>query len=85
MKSRTQSNLEWLAGLMTEMFDVKDAVIAPETTHSDIEQWDSLGHLRLFMVIEERLGRRFTMEEITAVRSVSDILSLLESKNAEET
>jgi acyl carrier protein len=39
--------------------------------------WDSLGHVRLMMSLEQRLGRTLMPEEIVRLQSVAAIASML--------
>ena len=47
----------------------KDSV-SPASTFESISNWDSLGHLRLIMAIEEAFAIRFTTEEIPTLLNV---------------
>lgn len=42
-----------------------------------LEAWDSLGHMRLLLAIEAKLGRELTMEEATGLIALSDVERLL--------
>ena len=42
-----------------------------DTNH--ITAWDSLGHLRLILTIEEKIGKRFDMEVIPTLTSLEAI------------
>jgi acyl carrier protein len=42
-----------------------------------LEAWDSLGHMRLLLAIEARLGRELTMEEATSLTALADVERLL--------
>jgi acyl carrier protein len=35
--------------------------------------WDSLGHVKILLLLEVELGRLLTSAEIAAIRSISDI------------
>lgn len=39
--------------------------------------WDSIGHMRLVLALEERLGRSLTSEEMLGLDSLSDVETLL--------
>ena len=42
--------------------------------------WDSLGQITLFMMLESELGIKFTPEEIIENNSIKSIVSLVEYK-----
>ena len=46
----------------------------------DIENWDSLGNLNLLLAVEERFAIRFTIEEMTNIKSIPQLISFLEKK-----
>lgn len=55
---------------------------APESVPADaaigtLPAWDSLAHLKIVLVLEERIGRQLTTDEILEVTSVETIARLL--------
>ena len=44
--------------------------------------WDSLKHIELILMLEERFGVQFSEEEIAALRSSGEIVSSIEAKGA---
>lgn len=60
--------------LKTICKDVFDADINELTKKDDIEAWDSLGHLKLMMQIEQTIGVKFKMEQIPELTSINDII-----------
>jgi acyl carrier protein len=49
-----------------------------ELEMGDIEEWDSQGNLNLLLAIEDQFNLRFSMEEMTEIMSISQILSKIE-------
>ena len=47
----------------------------------DLPSWDSLGNFNLILAIETEFNIRFSMEQITKIRSVKDIVEALEAGN----
>jgi len=47
----------------------------------DFEKWDSLGHLNLFMKLENEYNTKFEIDEIMNAKSIKNIYKLLEGKN----
>ncbi len=43
----------------------------------DLDGWDSLGHMRLMLLLEQKLARPLAPDEIVHIRSVSNIADLL--------
>ena len=48
-----------------------------------LPEWDSLGHFNLLLFIEENYGVRFSMEEMSEMKSLKDIANVLEAKGVE--
>ena len=51
--------------------------IAGDGTIHTIPAWDSLGHVRVVMAIESRIGRPLASEAIATVASVADVAAIL--------
>lgn len=72
--------LEKIQEVMVDVFDIDDLVVTPETTAEDIEEWDSLSHIRLMVAIEREFGVKFTNSEIEDLKNVGALISLIEAK-----
>ncbi len=44
----------------------------------DIEEWDSQGHLSLLLSIEDFYNIRFTMDQMAEIKSIKQIIDVLE-------
>ena len=53
-----------------------------ETKATDIEGWDSLSHVQIIHECETYIGVKFSLEEITNLNTVGDLISLMK-KNSE--
>jgi len=62
------------------MFDTRDITITETTTAADIDGWDSLTHIDLICLIEERFAVQFTTQEVTSLHNVGELIGLIESK-----
>jgi len=74
--------LQDLTGILEDVMDVEDVVLHDDTTADDIEEWDSLSHVRLIVAIERKYGIKFTNTEIAGMQRVKDIVDLIETKVA---
>jgi acyl carrier protein len=54
-------------------------------SRAEIESWDSLTHVEIVFMLEERFDVRFEEEEIAGMQSLADIVSLLEGKKCDTT
>ncbi|MEO5347770.1 MAG: acyl carrier protein [Magnetococcus sp. YQC-9] len=75
-----QTNLERLETVFKEVFDDSAIVLTERTTPADIEAWDSLSNLRMFMALENEFGIRFATQEIGHVQDVGWLVDLVDSK-----
>ena len=66
--------MQELLKIISEFFeeDVKE-----DSKFGDFEKWDSLGHLNLFMLLEEKYNKKFDIEEILNAKNVKDIYRIL--------
>jgi acyl carrier protein len=65
--------------IVARTFQVKSDNILPETGPESIERWDSLGHLVLMMEIEGEFNVRFSVDQITSIERIGDLIALLAS------
>ena len=73
---------EDLIPIFQEVFDRDDIVLTPEFSAADLEEWDSLNNIRLFVAIEQEFGVRFGTDEITSLRNVGEMANLIISKRS---
>lgn len=69
-----------LSEIMADVFDVDDIVARPDMTADDVEQWDSLGHLRFVLAIQNAFKVKFAAAEVAAVRNVGELVALIQSR-----
>lgn len=75
--------LQQVQEIMADTFDVDDLVVTPATTAADVEDWDSLSHIRLIVAIERAFGIKFTNAEIEGLQDVGELVAVIEKKTAE--
>lgn len=66
--------------IFREVFDDDDLEIEPDMSASDIDEWDSLSHIRLIVSNEIEFGVKFTTSEITKLENIGEFVSLLKIK-----
>jgi acyl carrier protein len=76
--------LDGIRDVMADVFDidVDEASVTPDTTANDIEEWDSLSHIRLIVAVERKFKVKFTNSEIEQLKRVGDLVALVEAKQA---
>ena len=63
--------------LLADALGLSPSEVGDESSVHTLGSWDSLGHLRIVVAIEQRTGNRLNPEQILALNSVSDIARLL--------
>lgn len=69
-----------LTTIMQDVFDDEVLVAHPDLTADDVEEWDSLSHLRLIMAVQKAFNVKFSAGEIGKLRKVSDLVQLIQAK-----
>lgn len=73
-----------LVKVFSETFNVPEERITIDTRQKDMEEWDSLGQLRLIMAIESAFDISFLMEEIPSMDSFRKLLDAIRTKKDEK-
>ena len=76
------TTLNTLRDIMADVFDDDDLHIDEHTTADDVEEWDSLSHVRLIVAIERKFGIRFKNSEIEGLQNVGDLVRVIDAKTA---
>lgn len=69
-----------LTELLRDVFDNDDIELTPDMTAADVEGWDSMGNVRLFLAIEQEFGLRFAASEIGAIKNAGELVAAIERK-----
>jgi acyl carrier protein len=69
-----------MTSIFREVFDDDSLVLSPELSADDIDDWDSLSHIRLIVSHEKEFGVKFKTTEIGDIRNVGGLIDLLKSK-----
>jgi acyl carrier protein len=66
--------------IFRDELDNEDIVLKRETVAGDIEEWDSLAHIRLIVAIEKHFKIKFTSKEILSWKNVGEMLDAIAAK-----
>jgi len=77
MSQDRQSIFEQLTQVFRYVFDDDELVIDATTTAQDVDDWNSLAHIRLVVSIEKAFKLRFSAAEIGGLRNVGDMVELI--------
>ena len=63
--------------IMKDIFDTEGVALSIDSLPSDIEDWDSIGHIRLMLAIEEEFKIQIPPEKAAELVSVRFIVQYL--------
>jgi len=69
-----------LNDVFREIFEDDGLVISDEMVAADVENWDSLNHVKLVVAIEETFGVKFSNREIGSWTCVGDMKQSLAAR-----
>lgn len=69
-----------LTEIFQDVFDNDEIELTDTTTADDIEEWDSLEHITLIAAVEKAFKMRFTMKEVSSMKNVGEMMSILEER-----
>jgi acyl carrier protein len=72
------TNAEKLKELMVDVFLIDPSEFRLDLRREQVETWDSLGVVSLAVGVQETFGYHFTQEEALGVKSVGDVIAILE-------
>lgn len=72
--------IEKLTLIFHEVFNDDSILLQEEMTANDVENWDSLTHMLLVSMIEDRFCVKFRLKELNKLKQVGDIIALLVEK-----
>jgi acyl carrier protein len=73
----TDPRTEQIRSIAAETFGVDESEITDDASAKTIPQWTSFNHLTLMSSVEETLGITFSMEEMTELKTFSDLIDLV--------
>lgn len=81
----TQENIyEKLNGLFRELFMDEMIELTPETTASDIEDWDSMMHIMLIAEVEKMFEIKFDVKTAKEMKNVGMMVEMIEKLKMEQ-
>jgi len=71
---------EKLTEIFREVFDNPEIELKPDMTADDIEEWDSMTHINLILMVEMRFEIEFTQKEVMQFDDVGDLAEAVRAK-----
>lgn len=76
------NNIVKLRSIFRDIFDDESMEISESTMREEIQDWDSVAHIKIVLAIEEYFGFRLSMEEVSATKSVSEFLAAIQQHDS---
>ena len=83
MTPAIEENLGQFNGILTRILGLPDDAIRDDLTPDDVGTWDSFNGLLLASELESTFSLAFTTEEVTGVRNVGDMKTVLRNRGIE--
>lgn len=69
-----------LQQIFVDVFDDPTLNITRQTSASDIEDWDSISHIRLVVMIEKEFNIKFALGELQSLKNVGEMMDIIAEK-----
>lgn len=76
MNSLQDKVLQQLQEIFDELF-LDEIIVTPELAATEVEEWDSLTHISLVIMVEERFGIKFRVGEVEATKNVGEFINII--------
>ncbi|MBF0358013.1 MAG: acyl carrier protein [Magnetococcales bacterium] len=76
-------DMKTLTRVHREVLGVEQLELTPTMTSRDVESWDSLAQVKLIIAIEQAFKISFDIEELTNIRHIGDMVTLIQKKGCE--
>lgn len=63
-----------IGNIFSDIMDVSPDLVKIDTLMEEIPEWDSLGHIRLIMSVEEEFSVKFPITEIPKFKSINALV-----------
>tara|TARA_B100000242_G_scaffold294035_1_gene274328 strand:- start:2201 stop:2458 length:258 start_codon:yes stop_codon:yes gene_type:complete len=72
--------LSCLSEIVADILGIDDIQLAESMTASDVEGWDSMSHTRILYECELKWSIRLTLQELSSLKTIGDLLNVLYKK-----
>jgi acyl carrier protein len=69
-----------LTTIFQEVFADDSIVARPDLTAENVDDWDSLSHIRLVLTVEKAFNIKFSASEIGKLKNVGEFAELISSR-----
>lgn len=72
--------LEKIRSILSDVLGEDDLSLTEKTTADEVENWDSVNHVKLLIGLESDLGIQFEAEEVSTAENVGQLIDVIQSK-----
>lgn len=76
----TENTQAALTQVFHDVFGDDSIVLRPDLSAADVDEWDSLAHVRLLLTVERKFGIKFNAVEVGKLKNVGELMELIDSK-----
>ena len=69
-----------LASIFRDVFDDDTIILTPQLAAKDVEDWDSLTHIRLMLAVQKAFNTTFSAAQISQLSNVGELVDLIRAK-----
>lgn len=75
-------DIENIRNLLCEAFSNSDIPqVVTDLKIGDLAEWDSLGHFNLLLLAEDWFEVKFSMDEMTNIKSIPELVAAIKSRS----
>lgn len=69
---------EQIIKIVADILEMEETELSLDSKQEDIEEWDSLAHIRIIAEIEERLGKSIPIDQVVEIASIAELVQAVE-------
>ena len=72
--------LKKIEEVLQVVFEDETLIVDEKTSANDVEGWDSMHHIVILSMLEEKFGINFEIDEIISIQCVGDMCDIIRNK-----
>ena len=72
--------LNLIRDILADVIDQDSLVLTEATTANEVEDWDSINHVKLLLGLESELNIQFDTDEVGDAKNVGELIDVIEQK-----
>jgi acyl carrier protein len=79
-KPSREDLLAKIRATLADLLDNNDLQLSESTVADEVDDWDSINHVRLLIELEREFGFRFRADEAGGLKNVGELIDLIQAK-----